>query len=350
MHNTRTMAVVLVLAAILFSCKNDNKNDNKNSEQTSTEASAETVVTEEKEPTNDTSSVSDENTGSSVFGNYVTDDYAKRAEGYDWVGVMVSAGQNNSINIKVRSRADKKRPTCTFDAVAYPTDDETYNTFLDGKKVLFRFTDNSLEISTENEADAGLLNFYCSGGASIAGSYDKIDGEIEAGQVDKTQFAKVLNLQGVGFNVNAKENGGTNQLTIFTFGLEEDFNETMDIGNYLVVRAEVEDLNSDGSPEIVVFAQSQDETKKIRVYAYSVNNKKSMSEAYFPPTEDNPEINSGYNGHDEFWLVETYLVQRFPIYDNGEKTDKTKEVQYKMAEGEALRKFEIVSQREFSTQ
>ena len=42
-----------------------------------------------------------------------------------------------------------------------------------------------------------------------------------------------------------------------------------------------------------------------------------MSEVYFPPTKENNRINEGYQGEDEFAVVETNLAQRFPIYKNG---------------------------------
>src|SRR5690606_41828417 len=56
-----------------------------------------------------------------VVGDYASDGYAKRAQGYDWVGVMIKAdGADNGeqIDIKVRARSDVKKPTCHFDGKA----------------------------------------------------------------------------------------------------------------------------------------------------------------------------------------------------------------------------------------
>ena len=47
-----------------------------------------------------------------IFGNYVDAGYAQRADGFDWVAVRVRQGDNETIDVSVRSRADKKRPTC----------------------------------------------------------------------------------------------------------------------------------------------------------------------------------------------------------------------------------------------
>lgn len=135
-------------------------------------------------------------------------------------------------------------------------------------------------------------------------------------------------------------------MTIFTFGLkEQEYNETIDIEGEIVVNVEVEDLNSDGSPELFVFTQSVGSGSYGNVYAFSVNNKKSMSEVYFQPTAENSKINKGYMGHDEFSLIENSLGQRFPIYKEGDTnaapTEGTRQISYKLIEGEAMRKLEV---------
>ncbi len=53
-----------------------------------------------------------------VVGDYASSDYDKRAQGYDWVGVIISANGSDEIDIKVRSRADIKKPSCNFDGKA----------------------------------------------------------------------------------------------------------------------------------------------------------------------------------------------------------------------------------------
>lgn len=281
-----------------------------------------------------------------IVGNYVSEDYSKRSEGYDWVAVSVTEAENNQLHISVRSRADKKKPTCTFDAIAYKVDDKTYQTQIDGKSMLFKFTNSQVSITTNKEEDEGLLYFYCSGGASIAGTYLKLNEPLDERQIDKTKFSRVLNLQDVGFNISSIEKDGKNTLTIFTFGLKEhEYNETFDIEGEDVINAEVEDLNSDGSPELFVYTRSVGSGSYGNVYAFSVNNKKSMSEVYFQPTAENSKINKGYMGHDEFSLVENTLGQRFPIYKEGdtnaEPTGGTRQVSYRLVEGEAMRKLEV---------
>ena len=291
--------------------------------------------------------VSPEN--SILEGNYTDESYAKRSEGYDWVGVSIRTLDENSISVSVRSRADKKRPTCTFDTKAYKEKSNVFRGVYDGHAILFSFSEGALEISSEDEF---VLSFFCNGGASLAGIYNKIEGSLDESQVDPTSFSKVLNLQGIGFNVSAAPKNKGNILSIYTLGLEgKDYNEAFTITGEEVVDAEVEDLNSDGSPELLVFTQSKGSGSYGKVYAFSVNNMKSMSQVYFPPISENKNINQGYMGHDEFSLIENTLVHRFPIYKAGDTnaapTGGTRQIGYKLVEGEAMRKLEVASVSEY---
>ena len=321
-------AVFSLLCLLVINCKQRPKSDIQNT------------------PEEETSAVQQTGNQSGIAGNYVDDSYAKRADGYDWVAVMVMLNNAGSISVSIRSRADKKEPTCTFDATAYPLNETTYQAVYDGKTILFQFTEEALTISTEKETDSGVLYFFCSGGATIAGSYKKIGEELDASQIDQTLFSQVLNLQGIGFNVSSIEENGRNTLSIFTFGLEtREFDETIPIEGERVIRAAVEDLNADGSPELFVFTRSEENGNAEMVRAFSVNNRKSMSMVYFQPTAENDQINDGYRGQDEFAIVENYLVQRFPIYKNEDADDNPsggiRQVAYKLVEGEALRKLEV---------
>jgi len=326
----KKISIIILLGFAITTCK---QNRNKDPETN-------------PEFTKETLQISD--TTTTIYGNYVDDSYQKRKEGYDWVAVTVKENVDNAIFISVRSRADKKDPTCTFDAKAYKNDKNTYESIYDGKKIIYKFSENSIHISSENKEDEKILYFFCSGGATLAGTYTKINEALDTAQVDKTNFSKVLNFQNVGFNVSAIEKDGKNILTVFTFGLKEkDYNESFDLEGYHVIDAEVEDLNSDGSPELFIFTQSPGSGSYGNVLAFSVNNMKSMSQVYFPSTAENKKINSGYMGHDEFAILETYLVQRFPIYNeddsNSNPTGGTRQVSYKLVEGEAMRKLEVNS-------
>jgi hypothetical protein len=182
---------------------------------------------------------------------------------------------------------------------------------------------------------------------------------ILAGQECKTQsaseihqdnsainFHKILRLQGISFDVSTSGQGSIQKLSIQPAGLSiinRELNHEID-GR--VVDAEIEDLNADGYPEILIYTQSAGSGSYGDVIAYSVNNGKSVSQVYFPPLSENPKAMKGYMGHDEFMLIENSLARRFPIYKEGDTnanpTGGLRQVQYKLLDGEASRRFEII--------
>ena len=115
-----------------------------------------------------------------VVGDYASEDYAKRAQGYDWVGVMIRADGNEQIDIKVRARSDIKKPTCQFDGKAtFMGQDDAHGVIFQSKvndsAVFFQFKDDKLTIDSQ---DKYALNYFCSGGASLIGEYQKLEGDL----------------------------------------------------------------------------------------------------------------------------------------------------------------------------
>jgi len=98
------------------------------------------------------------------------------------------------VQISVRSRADIKKQCCTFDARAIKQDSlGFYRATVEGNSVIFLFAGNTLEIKEDTESGFSNLNYFCSGGASIAGVYSKLNEPIDTAQIDKVAFRKSLN-------------------------------------------------------------------------------------------------------------------------------------------------------------
>lgn len=152
-------------------------------------------------------------------------------------------------------------------------------------------------------------------------------------------FDQKLELQGITFHVSCPNDSSAPTLTITPSGLAIDTSPMTKQLDGHVVLAEVADLNVDGSPEIYVYAQSAGSGSYASLVAYSANRKKSLSEIYLPPVTENPKAAKGYMGHDEFRVVESTLVRRFPVYragdTNAKPTGGTRQIQYKLAAGEA---------------
>ncbi len=161
----------------------------------------------------------------------------------------------------------------------------------------------------------------------------------------KVVFQKTLSLQNISFEVQTTGEGSISELTIQPSGLEGDNEKIVQEVDGQVVGAEIEDLNADGYPEILVYTASAGSGSYGNVIGYSVNGGKSLSQIYFPDISENKEASLGYMGHDEFAIVETSLVRRFPVYKAGDPnsnpTGGTRQVQYQLKDGEAGRKLEL---------
>ena len=115
-----------------------------------------------------------------ISGDYASADYDKRAQGYDWVGVMVRAESDQQIDIKVRSRSDIKKQTCQFDGKAILMGQDKahgviFQTKVNDSTAFFQFKDGMLTIDSQ---DKYALNYFCSGGASLVGDYQKLEGDL----------------------------------------------------------------------------------------------------------------------------------------------------------------------------
>jgi hypothetical protein len=139
--------------------------------------------------------------------------------------------------------------------------------------------------------------------------------------------------------VTSPNDSSINKLTIVPFGLEIDNSTITREIDGTVTGAEVADLNADGSPEIYVYVASAGSGSYGSLVAYAANRRKSMSEIYLPPIAENKSAAKGYMGHDEFAVVESTLVQRFPIYRSGDTnarpTGGMRQLQYRLTPGEA---------------
>ena len=152
-------------------------------------------------------------------------------------------------------------------------------------------------------------------------------------------FNKEFDLQGIHFVVEATNNGSINTLKITPSGLSIVNDVITREIDGTVTNAEVADINADGSPEIYVWVSAAGSGSYATPIGYSANNKKSLSEIYFPPIGDDAVNSKGYMGHDEYAVVEGVIVQRFPLYGEGDAnakpSGKTRQLQYKLTQGEA---------------
>jgi len=150
-------------------------------------------------------------------------------------------------------------------------------------------------------------------------------------------FNKTLNLQGISFLVQSSGEGSQQQLTITTTGAKPAIKPIRQTVNGQVVGAEVADLNSNGLPEIYVFVQSAGSGSYGEVVAYALIKGAELSPITLPElTGANAQ---GYQGHDQFQVVESCLARRFPIYKPGDSNAQAsggqRQICYQLKAGEA---------------
>jgi hypothetical protein len=149
----------------------------------------------------------------------------------------------------------------------------------------------------------------------------------------------VLGDGNAGFKLHATSGSSLNSLTITPFGLETEhatLSLELDGTAYL---AELADLDSNGWPELYVYAISSGSGSYGSLTAFAVNGGKSATPIYLPPINSDPAASEGYQGHDEFRVVENRLVRRYPVYKytdtNAEPSGGTRQLQYRLVAGEA---------------
>jgi hypothetical protein len=158
-------------------------------------------------------------------------------------------------------------------------------------------------------------------------------------------FEQTLELQGIRFRLSCPNDSSINTLTIQPSGLKIDNSTIEREVDGSVTGAEMADLNVDGSPEVYVYVNSAGSGSYGSLVAYAANSGKSLSEIYLPPLEQDAPQARGYMGHDEFAVVESTLVRRFPVYLDGDTNSApsggTRQLQYKLVPGEAGWRLEL---------
>jgi len=146
-------------------------------------------------------------------------------------------------------------------------------------------------------------------------------------------------LQGLTYQVKLDTEGGQRKVLIIPHGLPGKRQESLiKVGPEVTIKgSEVADLDANGFPEIYVYLNEPPNPGSPSLIAFGSNRNKSISPINLQhPQADNPHL-AGYQGDEEYAVVENKLVQRFPVHDSdGKPTGKTRQFQYKLEPGEAM--------------
>ncbi len=276
-----------------------------------------------------------------IYGEYANADFQQRNEGYDYVAIRIDSLNEYYALMNISARKDKKQPSCELQVIARLADTGLEFESVDNNIIQITATPSGISIQPKNEEASNDLNFYCSGGATIKGEYKSTN--LSSIPKEELSFPKLeteeFQLQNINFKVQSTSNIMFNQLMVVPQGLGQDNRPVVWPIEGTVQYTEIEDLNSDGWPEVLSFIKGAD--KKMSAVGYSVNGGLSMSIIYLPEITNDEAVVYGYQKGEEIRIVETSVIRRFPIYENGFKTKKHRQLRYKLVNGEAARVFKL---------
>jgi hypothetical protein len=127
----------------------------------------------------------------------------------------------------------------------------------------------------------------------------------------------------VGYRVECKNKRvDENQVDIRPIGFDNSARELPFMLRGRVAKAEIDDLNGDGFPDLVIYIYTDSAAIFGTVDAFISKANKSIVGCPLPDAMMDGKINQGYKGHDQFSLMEGYLMDKFPIYKAGDEKDK----------------------------
>jgi hypothetical protein len=156
----------------------------------------------------------------------------------------------------------------------------------------------------------------------------------------KNKFDTTMKIGKVGYRVTCNNKANEkSDLSISLIGFEESRNEiNLDIKGK-VFSAEIDDLNRDGFPDLIIYIFSEGDKRIGKVLAIASENNKGINAITFPDITDDPKLSLGYKGGDVFKLFNGILTRRFPVYNTTDSTNAAptgivRQIIYKVVYGE----------------
>lgn len=160
-----------------------------------------------------------------------------------------------------------------------------------------------------------------------------------------------------GYRVTCNNKGAEkNTATINPIGFENTAREVSIEIKGRISGAEVDDLNNDGFPDLVIYVYNGGTKNKGTVIGVKSDNNQGIAPIFFPDIIDDQKLKVGYFGHDEFSLMEGTLMRRFPVYDSSDSTNTkltgmVRQIQYRVvAADRGAQKFKVTRSYELNKQ
>lgn len=175
----------------------------------------------------------------------------------------------------------------------------------------------------------------------------------------KAQIRKIdtiMKLGNVGFKlVCTNKNEDKNYVTISPIGFSNGARDVSFEVKGRIRKAEVDDLNNDFFPDMVIYVYLNGTEDKGTVVGVSSVKNESFAAIAFPDIVDDPKLRTGYKGFDTFMLMEGTLMRRFPVFTadsvGAQRTGMFRQIQYRVSPGErGMLTFKPVRSYEFAKQ
>ena len=166
----------------------------------------------------------------------------------------------------------------------------------------------------------------------------------------------IMKLGNVGFKlVCNNKNDDKNYVTVSPIGFSSGARDVSFEVKGRIRKAEVDDLNNDLYPDLVIYVYLNGTDDKGSVVGVSSVKNESFAGIGFPDIVDDPKLRTGYKGFDTFMLMEGTLMRRFPVFTadsvGAQRTGMYRQIQYRVSTGDrGLLTFKPVRSYEFAKQ
>jgi hypothetical protein len=103
-----------------------------------------------------------------------------------------------------------------------------------------------------------------------------------------------------------------------------------------VASSEIEDLNNDGFPDLVVYVTEK--SGNTNLFSIASKDNETIEPIILPDITNDMQMSKGYRGGDDYKLVEGILFRKFPVYeaDTAIKTptNKVRQILYRVIRGD----------------
>lgn len=166
----------------------------------------------------------------------------------------------------------------------------------------------------------------------------------------------IMKLGNVGFKlVCNNKNDDKNYVTVSPIGFSSGARDVSFEVKGRIRKAEVDDLNGDLFPDMVIYVYLNGNEEKGTVFGVSSVKNETFAGIGFPDILDDPKLRTGYKGFDTFMLMEGTLMRRFPVFTadsvGAERTGMYRQIQYRVVTGDrGMLTFKPVRSYEFAKQ